>query len=128
MTYYMISESKYGFCQGVFLAPTESDALEMMAVEGGSESLADEAALDGLTVDQLRDEMIVEDVSWFIKQLAATMIATDLECGDSSPWTAEALANVARIAGVPRDYAYQIGTFGMEALTSAVIRMARRAA
>ena len=128
MTYYMISESKYGFCQGVFFAATESDALEMMAVEGGSESLADEAALDGLTVDQLRDEMIVEDVSWCITQLAATMIATDLECGESSAWTPEQVVNVARIAGVPRDYAYQIGTFGMEALTSAVIRMARRAA
>jgi hypothetical protein len=128
MTYYIISDRKYGFCQGIFLAATESDALEMMAVEGGCESLADEAALDGLTVDQLRDEMIVEDVSWAIKLLAATVIATDLECGDCSPWTAEDLVNVAHIAGVPRGYAYQIGTFGMEALTSAVFYMARRAA
>jgi hypothetical protein len=128
MTYYMISDRKYGFCQGVYLAATGFDALEMMAVEGGSESLADEAALDGLTVDQLRDEMTVEDIGWALELLAATVIATDLESGDRSAWTADQLVNVAHIAGVSRDYAYQIGTFGMKALTSAVFYMARRAA
>lgn len=133
MNNYLISCSTTGNSLGIFVAFSEREAADRLAIADGFDSLAHEAAADCTTVDVLFSEIVVEqlDLDATLAALATQMVATDLECGDTSAWDVIAVRNAAYYAGIPASIAAAVATHCYRLLMSAydaAMMASRRAA
>ena len=112
MNNYIISCSTTGNIIGMFTAFSEREAADWLARADGFDDLAHEAAVDRTTVDALLSEIVVEmiDLDATVAALATQMVATDLECGDTSAWDVISIRNAAYYAGIPALIAAAVAT------------------
>jgi hypothetical protein len=109
---YIISCSTTGNIIGMFTAFSEREAADWLARADGFDDLAHEAATDRTTVDALLSEIEIEqlDLDATVAALATQMVATDLECGDTSAWGVISVRNAAYHAGISSSVATAVAT------------------
>ena len=101
MNNYIISSSTTGNSIGIFSARTELQAAAQLVREAGDVDVA--ALLSEIAIEQL-------DLDATVAALAAQMVATDLECGDTSAWDVISIRNTAYHAGIPASIAMAVAT------------------
>ena len=101
MNNYIISCSTTGNSIGIFAARSELQAAAQLVREAGDVDAA--ALLSEIEIEQL-------DLDATVAALATQMVATDLECGDTSAWDVIAIRNAAHYAGISASVATAVAT------------------
>ena len=101
MNNYIISCSATGNSIGIFAAGSELQAAAQLVREAGDVDAA--ALLSEIEIEQL-------DLDATVAALATQMVATDLECGDTSAWSVISIRNTAYHAGISASVATAVAT------------------